>query len=695
MRMYVFLRLSFLASSLCAAAVHAQVGTLADSNGTVRAWGENNYGQTDVVAGSYKAIAAGFDHSLALRTDGSVVGWGWGWDGQTASQAGPFTTIAAGHRHSLALRADGSLFGWGWNGYGQANSLAGPFKAIAGGQDHSLALRADGSILRMARAFPEEPTPTGTFLAIAAGDYHSLALRADGSLAQWKEYGGPSGISVPPTGSFTTISAGGNRSAALRTDGSLVYWGYGSTTSQAGVFTAVSVGRERILGLRADGSVAAFMGGGAPTSQSGAYVSIAAGWRHSLALEAQSVYAGDLRVYGTGLTANLNRSLLVAGNLDVQTTTSLYNTPVATVAGNATFIGGGLSGAGSVSVGGGVSLTGTTTISNGASLSSEGALSGAGTLKLSGGSATFGLGPLSSFTGRFEVANGGTLRFSRSGVIGASALDNAGDVRLNGGQRMIANTVANRGRVDVYSGGLQTLGSFNNEAGGTLSSFGATLRFNGGLTNQGGLAFSFGGNEVYGNVRNSGTLSLSSGASGPAASATFRNGLVNDGTLTVGSRDELTVLGDFSGSGSVTGDGRVILEGGLKPGGSATRLAFGASLELGARSRTEIDLAGAGLNDRVDVTGDLALGGTLGVRLLDGFQLAAGQSFTIFTASGSLTGGFAGLSDGALVGTYGGQNLLIAYGAHDVRLRAEAVPEPASMAALALGAVGLLRRRRR
>jgi hypothetical protein len=56
----------------------AGVGTLADSNGQVVAWGDNWAGQTTVPAGltNVTGIAGGAYHSLALKSDGTVAAWG-------------------------------------------------------------------------------------------------------------------------------------------------------------------------------------------------------------------------------------------------------------------------------------------------------------------------------------------------------------------------------------------------------------------------------------------------------------------------------------------------------------------------------------------------------------------------------------------------------------------------------------------
>ena len=69
------------------------------------------------------AIAAGLDHSLALRADGTVVAWGAGTTnsgttpnyGQALVPGGltNVAALAAGFYHSLVLRGDGTLAAWG------------------------------------------------------------------------------------------------------------------------------------------------------------------------------------------------------------------------------------------------------------------------------------------------------------------------------------------------------------------------------------------------------------------------------------------------------------------------------------------------------------------------------------------------------------------------------------------------------
>ena len=110
------------------------------SDGTLLAWGSNGYGQlgdsstttrpTPVAAGTFSgvtAVAAGANHSLALKSDGTVWAFGSNASGQLGVGATPSSSttpiqvtslsgvvaIAAGANHSLAVKSDG------WCGLGR------------------------------------------------------------------------------------------------------------------------------------------------------------------------------------------------------------------------------------------------------------------------------------------------------------------------------------------------------------------------------------------------------------------------------------------------------------------------------------------------------------------------------------------------------------------------------------------------
>jgi alpha-tubulin suppressor-like RCC1 family protein len=273
------------------------------SDGTIVGWGYNYYGQAAPPAGNdFIAIATGYSHSLALKSDGSIVCWGANSSGQAAPPAGnEFIAIAAGARHSLALKSDRTIVGWGDNGDGQSSPPSGSdFVAIAAGYEHSLALKSNGTIVgwgynRDGRSSP----PSGSdFAAIAAGGFHSLALKSDGTIVGWgrNNYG----QSSPPSGTdFVAIAAGFHHSLALKSDGTIVGWGlnnYGQSSPPSGSdFVAIAAGGYHSLALKSDGTIIGwgdnYYGQSSSPSRSD-FVAIAAGGYHSLSLKSNGTIVG-------------------------------------------------------------------------------------------------------------------------------------------------------------------------------------------------------------------------------------------------------------------------------------------------------------------------------------------------------------------------------------------------------------------
>jgi alpha-tubulin suppressor-like RCC1 family protein len=256
-------------------------------DGSVVAWGDNQYGQATVPAGlsNVMAVAAGGVHTVAQKNDGSVVAWGDDSYGQTYVPAGArsgVTAVAAGFYHTLALKTDGSVVAWGSNLYGQVtgnptdSANASPVTlggktltrvtAISAGYGHSLALRNDGTAVAWGWDISGQVTGTPTtnlpyfglanpvtlegevlsgLRAIAAGGVYTLGLKNNGSVVAWGSSGQMT-VPVAAQNGVIAIAAGNYHAVALRNDGSVVAWGSGGQMTvpvgvQSGV-TAIGAG---------------------------------------------------------------------------------------------------------------------------------------------------------------------------------------------------------------------------------------------------------------------------------------------------------------------------------------------------------------------------------------------------------------------------------------------------------------------
>ncbi|HTI68451.1 MAG TPA: ice-binding family protein [Candidatus Limnocylindria bacterium] len=271
--------------------------------GTVVAWGDNNHGQSSVPASlvGVKAVAAGANHTVALKSDGTVVAWGDNSVNQITLPPGlaKVTAIAAGGNHTVALKSDGTVAAWGDNSFGQITVPVGlnDVTAIAVGFRHTIVLRSNGTLKAWGDdSFDQTTIPVGLtgVTDISAGDGHSVALKSDGTVVAWGADGFFHQASVPPgLKSVIAIAAGGDHTLALKSDGTVVAWGsnlFGQSSVPAGLkaVTAIAAGKGHSLALKSDGTVVAW--GWNDNDQNttpanlGGITALAGGWYHSVAL---------------------------------------------------------------------------------------------------------------------------------------------------------------------------------------------------------------------------------------------------------------------------------------------------------------------------------------------------------------------------------------------------------------------------
>ncbi|MGH7950375.1 MAG: RCC1 domain-containing protein [Limisphaerales bacterium] len=234
------------------------------SDGTVVAWGDNTFGQTNVPTGlsNIVSVAAGgiVGFNLVLKDDGTVVAWGNDFYGQTDVPAGLSNVIAisAGELHSMALKKDGTVVAWGDNGGGQTNvpSDLSNVVAIAAGQYNSLALKKDGTVIGWGdQATP--PTGLTNVVAIAANPY-SLALKRDGTIVNWIYPNVPTNVN-----GVVAISEGWSHDLAIRRDGTVAAWGDnydGQTNVPPGLsnVVAIAAGTHQSLAITSDLKINSF-----------------------------------------------------------------------------------------------------------------------------------------------------------------------------------------------------------------------------------------------------------------------------------------------------------------------------------------------------------------------------------------------------------------------------------------------------
>ncbi|TET42282.1 MAG: hypothetical protein E3J60_02815, partial [Dehalococcoidia bacterium] len=109
-----------------------------------------DYGQCDV--GSWidiTQVAAGYEHTVGLKSDGTVVAVGRNNNGQgNVAYWTSITQIAAGYSHTVGLKSDGTVVATGDNYYGQCNvAYWTGISQVAAGYFHTVGLKSDGTVV--------------------------------------------------------------------------------------------------------------------------------------------------------------------------------------------------------------------------------------------------------------------------------------------------------------------------------------------------------------------------------------------------------------------------------------------------------------------------------------------------------------------------------------------------------------------
>lgn len=283
---------------------------------------------------------------------------------------------------------------------------------------------------------------------------------------------------------------------------------------------------------------------------------------------------------------------------------------------------------------------------------------------------------INTTSGRIQVGLGNRLHLGDGGDY--SNHTNAGLIELNGGTIHFDGTLENKatGMIKGY-GTLQVDNPYDSQ----------------GLTNKGSIYLT-GNAGVIGNVNNTNLISLSG-----TSPNVFYNNVKNNGEIRVSEGSQAIFLGVYSGAGQITGGGKTFFEGGLNPGNSPAKMQVDGNVKLGSGSTLDIEIGGllaGSQHDKIEVTGNLELGGTLRITLYDlgsgVFAPQLGDSFDILDW-GTLTGNFSNIQFAPLSGGLGWDlSQLYTTGVISVGTGA-AVPEPASLAVLALGGLGLMLRR--
>jgi uncharacterized repeat protein (TIGR02543 family) len=250
-------------------------------------------------------VAAGYHHTVGLRSDGIVVVAGDSTYGQcnVAGWAG-IIQVAAGSDHTVGLKSDGTVVAVGYNDYGECN-VAGwtDIIQVSAGRYHTVGLKSDGTVIAVGWNYYGQCNVAGwtDIIQVSAGFYHTVGVKADGTVVAvgLNERGQ---CDVGGWMDITQVAAGSDHSVGLKSDGAVVAVGlnnYGQCNVAGWTDIAqVAAGQLYTVGLKSDGTVEAVGDNTAGQCNVAGWtgiIQVAAGWEHTVGLkpDGSMVAVGD------------------------------------------------------------------------------------------------------------------------------------------------------------------------------------------------------------------------------------------------------------------------------------------------------------------------------------------------------------------------------------------------------------------
>ncbi len=163
--------------------------TAIKSDGTLWAWGDNEYGQLgngtttgssipiqeSTTSSDWSSVGAGEYHIAAIKSDGTLWAWGFNLDGelgngtntdssvpvQEHTASSDWSSVSAGSGHTAAVKSDATLWAWGYNFFGQLgngtntdsnvpvqeSTASSDWSSVNAGDEFTTAIKSDGGTL--------------------------------------------------------------------------------------------------------------------------------------------------------------------------------------------------------------------------------------------------------------------------------------------------------------------------------------------------------------------------------------------------------------------------------------------------------------------------------------------------------------------------------------------------------------------